>query len=49
MPRSARGFEGKTALDTTNAFSGRDERFDSLAAQVKDVVGGPVAKAFKCL
>ncbi|MGZ4358275.1 MAG: NADPH-dependent F420 reductase [Gaiellaceae bacterium] len=40
------GFEGKASIDTTNAFGGRDERFDSLAAQVKDIVGGPVAKAF---
>ncbi|MGZ4384437.1 MAG: NADPH-dependent F420 reductase, partial [Gaiellaceae bacterium] len=39
------GFEGKTAIDATNAFGGRDERYESLAAQVKDIVGGPVAKA----
>ncbi len=40
------GIEGKTAVDATNAFGGRDEDFDSLAAEVKSHVGGPVAKAF---
>src|SRR6266516_1001866 len=40
------GIEGKTTIDATNAFAGRDERFESLAAQVKSIVGGPTAKAF---
>jgi 8-hydroxy-5-deazaflavin:NADPH oxidoreductase len=40
------GIEGKPAIDTTNAFAGRDESFPSLAAEVKSIVGGPVAKAF---
>src|SRR2546423_2873404 len=40
------GFEGKAAIDTTNAFGGRDESFPSLAHEVKSITGGPVAKAF---
>jgi predicted dinucleotide-binding enzyme len=40
------GLEGKTVLDATNAFTGRDEGFQSLAHQVKAIVGGPVAKTF---
>jgi 8-hydroxy-5-deazaflavin:NADPH oxidoreductase len=40
------GLEGKTAIDATNAYDGRDEGFESLAHQVKSLVGGPVAKAF---
>jgi predicted dinucleotide-binding enzyme len=40
------GIEGKPTLDATNAFSGRDEGFESLAHQVKSIVGGPTAKAF---
>jgi 8-hydroxy-5-deazaflavin:NADPH oxidoreductase len=40
------GLDGKLAIDATNAFGGRDERYESLAHQVKSIVGGPVAKAF---
>ena len=40
------GFEGKTAIDATNAFAGRDESYPSLAHQVKAHTNGPVAKAF---
>jgi 8-hydroxy-5-deazaflavin:NADPH oxidoreductase len=40
------GLEGKTAIDATNAFGGRDESYESLAHQVRSIVGGPVAKAF---
>jgi predicted dinucleotide-binding enzyme len=40
------GIEGKVAIDATNAFRGRDESFESLAHQVKSIVGGPVAKSF---
>lgn len=40
------GYEGKPAIDTTNAFGGRNEEFESLAAEVKSHTGGPVAKAF---
>jgi hypothetical protein len=29
-----------------NAFDGRDEAYESLAHEVKAIVGGPVAKAF---
>jgi predicted dinucleotide-binding enzyme len=40
------GIEGKPAIDVTNAFAGRNEQFESLAAEVKSIVRGPVAKAF---
>jgi hypothetical protein len=40
------GIQGKTTIDATNAFGGRDESFESLALQVKSIVGGPTAKAF---
>jgi predicted dinucleotide-binding enzyme len=40
------GADGKITIDATNAFSGRDEGFESLAHQVKSIVGGPTAKAF---
>jgi predicted dinucleotide-binding enzyme len=40
------GIGGKPTIDTTNAFGGRDESFESLAHQVKSIVGGPTAKAF---
>jgi 8-hydroxy-5-deazaflavin:NADPH oxidoreductase len=40
------GIEGKVAIDATNAFRGRDETFESLAHEVKSIVGGPTAKSF---
>jgi predicted dinucleotide-binding enzyme/catechol 2,3-dioxygenase-like lactoylglutathione lyase family enzyme len=40
------GLEGKVAIDATNAFDGRDDAYQSLAHEVKALVGGPVAKAF---
>ncbi|MDX6511915.1 MAG: 8-hydroxy-5-deazaflavin:NADPH oxidoreductase [Gaiellaceae bacterium] len=40
------GIEGKTTIDATNAFGGRNEEFESNAAEVKSIVGGPTAKAF---
>ena len=40
------GIAGKPAVDTTNAFHGRNEQFPSLAHEVKSIVGGPTAKAF---
>jgi predicted dinucleotide-binding enzyme len=42
----ASGLEGKTAIDATNAFGGRNEQFESLAHEVKSIVRGPVAKSF---
>jgi 8-hydroxy-5-deazaflavin:NADPH oxidoreductase len=46
--RSARcgGVNGKTTIDATNAFAGRNQAYESLAHEVKSIVGGPVAKAF---
>ncbi len=41
-----RGIEGKVAIDATNAYGGRNEQFESLAHEVKSIVGGPTAKAF---
>jgi 8-hydroxy-5-deazaflavin:NADPH oxidoreductase len=40
------GLEGKTAIDTVNAFQGRDEQYESFAHEVKAHTNGPVAKAF---
>jgi predicted dinucleotide-binding enzyme len=40
------GIEGKVTIDATNAFAGRDQSFESLAHQVKSIVGGPTAKSF---
>jgi len=40
------GLDGKIAIDATNAFGGRNDQFESLAHEVKSVVGGPVAKSF---
>jgi len=40
------GIDGKTTIDATNAFAGRNEQFESLAHEVKSIVGGPTAKAF---
>jgi predicted dinucleotide-binding enzyme len=40
------GVDGKVAVDTTNAFDGRDEEHQSLAHEVKSITNGPVAKAF---
>jgi predicted dinucleotide-binding enzyme len=33
-------------IDATNAFGDRNEEFESLAHEVKSIVGGPVAKSF---
>jgi 8-hydroxy-5-deazaflavin:NADPH oxidoreductase len=40
------GLEGKIVVDATNAFSGRDDQYESLAHEVKAHTKGPVAKAF---
>src|SRR5207237_7573689 len=40
------GLEGKVVIDATNAFGDRNEEFESLAHEVKSIVGGPVAKSF---
>src|SRR5262245_236361 len=40
------GLEGKTAIDATNAYRGRNEQYESLAHEVKALTKGPVAKAF---
>jgi predicted dinucleotide-binding enzyme len=40
------GVEGKPTIDATNVFGGRDEQFESLAHQVKSIIGGPTAKSF---
>jgi 8-hydroxy-5-deazaflavin:NADPH oxidoreductase len=44
--RKVTGFEGKVAIDTANAFAGRNEKYESFAHEVKAHTGGPVAKAF---
>ena len=40
------GLHGKTMIDATNAYAGRDPAYESLAHEVKAITGGPVAKAF---
>jgi predicted dinucleotide-binding enzyme len=40
------GLEGKIAVDTANAFAGRNEKYESFAHEVKAHTNGPVAKAF---
>jgi predicted dinucleotide-binding enzyme len=40
------GIEGKTTIDATNAYAGRNDEFESLAHEVKSITGGPVAKSF---
>jgi predicted dinucleotide-binding enzyme len=40
------GIDGKIAIDATNAYAGRNEQFESLAHEVKSIVGGPTAKSF---
>jgi 8-hydroxy-5-deazaflavin:NADPH oxidoreductase len=40
------GLAGRIAIDATNAYSGRDERHESLAHEIKAISGGPVAKSF---
>jgi hypothetical protein len=40
------GIEGKLTIDATNAYGGRNEEFESLADEVKSIVGGPTAKSF---
>lgn len=42
------GLEGKVVIDATNAFGARNEKFASLAHEVKSIAGGPVAKSFNC-
>jgi 8-hydroxy-5-deazaflavin:NADPH oxidoreductase len=40
------GLQGRLAVDATNHFQGERPPFESLAHQVKSIVGGPVSKAF---
>jgi 8-hydroxy-5-deazaflavin:NADPH oxidoreductase len=40
------GLAGKITIDAMNAFGGRNEQYESLAHEVKSIVGGPVAKSF---
>jgi predicted dinucleotide-binding enzyme len=40
------GLEGKVAVDSANAFAGRNEEYESFAHEVKAHTNGPVAKAF---
>ena len=37
---------GKIAIDATKAFPSRNQAFPSLAAEVKSVIGSPVAESF---
>ena len=40
------GIEGKVTIDATNAIGARNEEFESLAHEVRSIVGGPTAKSF---
>jgi 8-hydroxy-5-deazaflavin:NADPH oxidoreductase len=40
------GIDGKITIDATNSLSGPNSGFDSLALQVKSIIGGPTAKCF---
>jgi predicted dinucleotide-binding enzyme len=40
------GLQGKLTIDATNAVRGRNEKFESLAHEVRSIVGGPTAKSF---
>jgi 8-hydroxy-5-deazaflavin:NADPH oxidoreductase len=40
------GIDGKPTIDATNAFAGRNDEHESLAHEVKSIVGGPIAKSF---
>jgi predicted dinucleotide-binding enzyme len=40
------GIAGKITIDATNGFRGRNEDFESLAHEIKSIVGGPTAKSF---
>jgi 8-hydroxy-5-deazaflavin:NADPH oxidoreductase len=42
------GIGDQVVIDATNAYTGRTERFESLAHEIKSHVGGPVAKSFNC-
>jgi hypothetical protein len=40
------GLDGKLAIDAANAFTGRNDEYESFAHEVKAHTGGPTAKAF---
>ncbi len=40
------GVEGKVTIDATNSIGARNDAFESLAHEIKSIVGGPVAKSF---
>jgi len=43
------GLGDQVFIDATNAFTGRNEEFESLAHEVKSHVSGPVAKSFNAI
>jgi len=43
---SVRGLDGQITIDATNRFGSPPQGFDSVAHQVKSIIGGPTAKAF---
>ena len=44
--RSVSGIEGKPTIDATNTLGERSGDHESLAHQVKSIIGGPTAKSF---
>jgi predicted dinucleotide-binding enzyme len=43
---NVRGLDGQITIDASNRFGSRPDGFDSVAQQVKSIIGGPTAKAF---
>lgn len=43
---TVRGLHAQVTIDATNKFGDRPEGYDSVAQQVKAIIGGPTAKAF---
>jgi predicted dinucleotide-binding enzyme len=41
-----RGLRGQVAIDATNTFGAHPAGYESLADQVKSIIGGPTSKAF---
>ena len=40
------GIDGKPTIDATNSFGARNEQHESLAHEVKSIIGGPTSKSF---
>lgn len=43
------GLAGQPTIDATNLYTERDDAFQSVAHQIKSIVGGPTAKSFSTI